>query len=85
MSYKLFPFTQEHIQPAVELFIQNYRDEQAQSPCLPSRAINEPAWIQSVLQSKLANPGVAILEQGRLLAYMLTSEQFPWKGQQHCS
>lgn len=82
MPFKLVPFTQEHIQPAVELFIQSYRQEQLQSPCLPSRAMEEPAWIQTALQSKLAHPGVAILEQGRLLAYMVTSEQFPKKGQQ---
>lgn len=82
MPYELVPFTQEHIQPAVELLIQGYHEERLQSPCLPSRAMDEPAWIQSVLQAKLANPGVAILEKGRLLAYMVTSEQFPRKGQQ---
>lgn len=82
MPYELVPFMPEHIRPAVELFIQTYREERLQSPCLPSRVIDEPAWIQSALQAKLANPGVAILDQGRLLAYMVTSEQFPKKGQQ---
>ena len=81
MSYQLVPFTPEHLQPAVELFIQNYRDERTHSPCLPTRAMDEPAWVRSVLQSKLINPGVAIVEQGRLLAYMVTGSQFTWKGQ----
>lgn len=81
MTYQLVAFTQEHLQPAVKLFAQGYHQEQTQSPCLPSRAMDESAWIQS-LQSKLANPGVAVVEQDRLLAYMVTGGQFPWKGQQ---
>lgn len=81
MPYELVSFTQEHIQPAVALFIQAYREERLQSPCLPSRAVDEPAWIQSALQAKLTNPGIAVLEHGCLLAYMLTGTQFSWKGQ----
>ena len=81
MPFELAPFTQEHIQPAVELFIQSYRRERLQSPCLPSRVMDEPAWIESVLQAKLANPGIAVIEQGQLLAYMVTGTQFAWKGQ----
>jgi GNAT superfamily N-acetyltransferase len=49
---------------------------------LPSRVVDDPAWIRGVLQSKLAHPGVAVVEQDRLLAYMLTGDQFEWKGQQ---
>lgn len=82
MSYTLVPFTQEHLQPAVELFVQNYFEERLQSPCLPSRAMDEPDWIQTALQSKLSHPGVAVLERGRLLAYVVTGGQFTWKGQQ---
>lgn len=82
MTYALVPFTKEHLQPAVELFVQNYREERSQSPCMPSRAMDEPSWIQTALQSKLAHPGVAVLEQGRLLAYMVSGGQFAWKGQQ---
>lgn len=81
MAYKLTPFTQEHLPAAVELFTQGYRQEQVHSPCLPARALDEPAWIESALQSHLAHPGVAVMEQGRLLAYMVTGEQFAWKGQ----
>lgn len=81
MLYSLVPFTHEYLQPAVALFIQDYCQERAQSPCLPSRAMDEPKWIQSALQSKLANPGVALVKQDRLLAYMVTGGQFAWKGQ----
>lgn len=49
---------------------------------MPSRAIDEPAWIRSALQSKLSNPGVVVVEQDRVLAYMLTGDRFHWKGQQ---
>lgn len=76
------PFTHQHLQPAIELFIQGYRREQAHSPCLPYRAIDEPSWIYAALQTHLANPGVAVVEQDRLLAFMVTSGQFSWKGQQ---
>lgn len=82
MSYELVPFTQQHLQPAVELFTQSYRQERLQSPCLPFRVMDDPVWIRSALQAKLANPGVAVVEHDRLLAYMLTGGQFAWKGQQ---
>ncbi|MCG2784504.1 MAG: GNAT family N-acetyltransferase [Anaerolineae bacterium] len=82
MTYKLVPFTQEHLQPAVELFTQRYRAEQADSPCLPSRVLDDPDWIKAALRTKLDNPGVAVIEQGQLLAYMVTSAQFSKKGQQ---
>jgi GNAT superfamily N-acetyltransferase len=82
MPSSIVPFSQDYLEPAVALFIDNYRSEQAYSPLLPSRAIDEPAWVRGVLQSKLAHPGVVVLEQDRVLAYMLTGEQFHWKGQQ---
>jgi GNAT superfamily N-acetyltransferase len=82
MPFTLVPFTQKHLEPAVELFIENYTYEQEHSPLLPSRVIDEPAWIQGVLQSKLANPGVVVVEQNRILAYMVTGDRFLWKGQQ---
>lgn len=82
MTYALVPFTQEYLQPATELFVENYQYEQERSPLLPSRVIDEPQWIFDMLQSKLANPGVAVVEQHHLLAYMVTGDQFQWKGQQ---
>jgi GNAT superfamily N-acetyltransferase len=82
MPYSLIPFTQDYLEPAVQLFIESYTNEQEYSSLLPSRVVDDPAWIRGVLQSKLAHPGVAVVEQDRLLAYMLTGDQFEWKGQQ---
>ncbi len=82
MPYTLAPMTQEYLEPAVALLIENYKGEQAHSPLLPSRVMDEPSWIQNVLQSNLGNPGVVVVEQNRLLAYMVTGDAFPWKGQQ---
>jgi len=82
MPYSLVPFTQDYLEPAVELCIESYKNEQAHSPLLPARVIDEPIWIRGVLQSKLANPGVVVVEQDRVLAYMVTGDQFQWKGQQ---
>ncbi|TFG73594.1 MAG: N-acetyltransferase [Anaerolineales bacterium] len=82
MSYTLVPMTEEHLQPAVELFIQGYQREQSRSTLLPSRVVDEPVWIYAALQSQLSNPGVAVFEQNHLVAYMVTSGQFLWKGQQ---
>ncbi len=81
MPIKLVPFTREHLDPAVELFTQSYLVEQADSPCLPDRVLDDPSVIRSALQTKLDNPGVAVIEQGRLLAFMVTGAQFAWKGQ----
>ena len=82
MSYTLVPFTQEYLEPAVALFIGSYKNEQEHSPLLPSRVMDEPTWILGVLQSKLANPGVVVVEQNHVLAYMFTGDRFLWKGQQ---
>jgi GNAT superfamily N-acetyltransferase len=82
MSYALVPFSQDYLEPAVALFIDSYKQEQAHSPLLPARVIDEPACIRSALESRLANPRVAVVEQGHLLAYMLTGDRFHWKGQQ---
>jgi GNAT superfamily N-acetyltransferase len=82
MPYSLVRLTQQYLEPAVALFIENYKLEQEHSPLLPPRAIDEPTWIHGVLESNLASPSVAIIEQNRLLGYMVTGDQFPWKGQQ---
>jgi GNAT superfamily N-acetyltransferase len=82
MLSTLVPFSHDHLEPAVALFIDNYKHEQEHSPLLPSRVIDEPAWIYGALQSRLASPGVVLVEQNRVLAYMVTGDQFQWKGQQ---
>ncbi len=80
--YTLIPFTEAHLAPAVALWRESYRHEQAANPLLPTRALMEPEWIVGALRKCLTNPGVALLHQGQLVGYMVTGAQFPWKGQQ---
>ena len=80
--YTFVPMTREYLGPATDLFIENYRHEQEESPLLPSSVIAKPEWIYQALEARLANPGVAAIEHNRLLAYMVTGFEFPWKGQQ---
>jgi len=75
------PFTQEYLEPAANLFADNYRDELEMNPFLPSRAIDEQEWILDTLRPLVKNPGVAVLKANRLIAYMITGFQFPFKGQ----
>jgi GNAT superfamily N-acetyltransferase len=82
MEYQLIPFTHEYLEQAVALFLENYKREQEHSPFLPPRVIDEPVWIRDTLQSRLTSPGVVVVQQNQLLAYMVTGVQFPWKGQQ---
>ncbi|MBA7504572.1 hypothetical protein ES706_03218 [subsurface metagenome] len=81
MKYKIVPFTQNYLEPAVNLFINGYRDEQEKNPLLPSRAINEPEWILNTLKSLVTNPGVVICKGNQVIAYMVTGFLFPFKGQ----
>ncbi|MGC9395628.1 MAG: GNAT family N-acetyltransferase [Anaerolineae bacterium] len=81
MTYQLIPFTQAYLDAAVALFGESYRREREHSPLLPTRAIDDPAWIRDALAARLENPGVAVLQDDRLVAYMVTGAQFPWKGQ----
>lgn len=82
MTYAIVPFTQQHIDSAVELFLKEYSQEKLHNPCLPSRATDERNWIRTKLQSKLSNPGVAVFDGNNLLAYMVTGEYFTSRGQQ---
>lgn len=81
MPYHLVPFTQEHLDPAVDLFRESYRQEHEHSPVLPTRAMDDPAWIRDALSARLKHPGVAVMRGHDLAAYMVTGAQFAWKGQ----
>jgi GNAT superfamily N-acetyltransferase len=81
MQYKIVPFTQDYLEPAVNLFINNYKNEREKNPLLPLRAINEPEWIFNSLKSLMDNTGVAVLESDRVIAYMVTGFLFSFKGQ----
>lgn len=80
-KYEMMPFTADHLESAVKLFVESYVKERDSSPLLPSRVIDEPEWIHSSLNALVANPGVSILHRGQLVAFMLTGFQFPFKGQ----
>lgn len=80
-QYMVVPFTQEHLESAVKLFVEGYRQERNSSPLLPSKTIDEPEWIHGSLKLLVTNPGVAVLHEGQLVAFMLTGFQFPFKGQ----
>jgi GNAT superfamily N-acetyltransferase len=82
MDYTLVQLTDAYLEPAIELFVSNYRQEQAKSSLLPSCVAEHPDEIRRALQSCLTNPGVAIVHQNQMLAYMVTGGQFSWKGQQ---
>ena len=81
MQYKIVPFTQDYLEPAVNLFFNNYRDEREKNPLLPLRAINEPEWILNSLKSFLDNPGLAVLKNDQVISYMVAGFLFPFKGQ----
>jgi GNAT superfamily N-acetyltransferase len=81
-SYTIIPITEAHLQPAVELFLESYRQERAANPLLPTGILDDPGRIYSTLQACLGSPGVVVFQENRLLAYMLTGARFTWKGQQ---
>ncbi|HOU16232.1 MAG TPA: GNAT family N-acetyltransferase [Anaerolineae bacterium] len=81
MRYHLTPFTSEHLERAVALFQDSYRQEREHSPLLPTRALDDPAWIRDALTTCLEHPGVVVMQDDRLAAYMVTGAQFHWKGQ----
>ncbi len=82
MASFLVPFTQDHLASAVKLFLATYRREQRHSPLLPSCLLEDPAPIRQALAARLAYPGVVIIQGHQVQAYMLTGDQFAWKGQQ---
>ena len=81
MRYNVVPFTQDYLGEAAALFVENYTREREMNPLLPSRVIDETHWIIDVLKPLSDNPGIAIVSNGRLVAYMLTGFSFPFKGQ----
>jgi GNAT superfamily N-acetyltransferase len=81
-SFTLVPMTQEHLEPALELFLESYRQERRANPALPRGVLDQPGFIRAALKTSLGNPGVASFQQERLAGFMLTGDRFTWKGQQ---
>ena len=81
-TYRVVPFTADHLQPAVRLFVGNYLQERKESPLLPSRTIDNTERICDSIRSLLSKPGVAVIRDGGVIAFMLSGYRFPFKGQQ---
>jgi len=80
-NYQIVPFTADRLGAAVELFICSYRREQEESPLLPSEAIDNAERVCDAMKPLLSNPGVAVLKDSQMVAFMLSGYRFPFKGQ----
>jgi len=80
-NYQIVPFTADHLRAAVELFICDYRREQEESPLLPSETIDNADRVCNAIKPLLSNPGVAVLKDNQVVAFMLSGYRFPFKGQ----
>ena len=79
--YQIVPFTVDHLSAAVELFACSYRREQEASPLLPSETIDNAERVCNAIKPLLSNPGVAVLRDSQMVAFMLSGYRFPFKGQ----
>ena len=80
-NYQIVPFTADHLRGAVELFVCDYRREQEESPILPSETVDDAERIYHAIKPLAANPGVAVLRDSQMVAFMLSGYRFPFKGQ----
>ena len=79
MTYQIKNFFEEHIPSAVELFLQGYMREKEINDLLPDKILKDPKLIIDSLYSHAKNPGVAVLSNDTLVAYMLTGATFNFK------
>jgi GNAT superfamily N-acetyltransferase len=49
---------------------------------LPSKTIDDTERIHNAIKPLLTNPGVAVLQESRVVAFMLSGYRFPFKGQE---
>ncbi len=56
MEYIIENFTEKHLKPACELFINNYKREQSHMPLLPSGIINKRELVMDTIRSRISNP-----------------------------
>jgi GNAT superfamily N-acetyltransferase len=80
-NHQIVPFTADHLGGAVELFVCDYRREQEESPLLPSETVDDAERIYHAIKPLAANPGVAVLRDDQMVAFMLSGYRFPFKGQ----
>jgi GNAT superfamily N-acetyltransferase len=80
-NYQIVPFTADHLREAVELFVCDYRREQEESPLLPSETVEDAERIRHAVKPLLSNPGVTVLKDDQVIAFMLSGYRFSFKGQ----
>jgi GNAT superfamily N-acetyltransferase len=81
-KYQVVPFTAKYLEAAVELFVDDYRREQKESPFLPSKTIDNAEHIHDAIKPLLMNPGVAVLDESQVVAFMISGHRFPSRGQE---
>jgi len=81
-SYEIVPFTAEHLTAAVELFVFNYRREAEGSPLLLPGITENRERLHHAIRPLVTNPGVAVLNDSKVVAFMLSGFRFPFKGQE---
>lgn len=79
-KYEIVPFTANHLEAAVGLFVDEYRREQGESPLLPSKTIDNIERIYDSIKLLLTKPGLAVLRETQLVAFMLSGYRFPSRG-----
>jgi len=81
MNFQIKEFSEVYIPSAVELFLKSYMREKEINDLLPDKILKDPQLIIQALKSHAKNPGVAILSNDTLVAYMLTGATFIFKNQ----
>ncbi len=82
MGIKIKKFTEEHLENAVSIFLKIYTWEREVNPLLPAHVMAEPERVENWLRLLLeTGPGVALFQDGRMIAYMVTGDYFTFKGQ----
>jgi GNAT superfamily N-acetyltransferase len=81
-KYQVVPFAANYLEAAVELFVDDYRREQKGSPFLPSETIDNAEHIYDAIKLLLMNPGVAVLDENQVVAFMISGHRFPLRGQE---
>lgn len=81
MNFQIKDFSEVYIPSAVELFLQSYMREKEINDLLPDKILKNPKLIIDSLKSHAKNPGVAVLSNDTLMAYMLTGTTFNFKNQ----
>lgn len=81
MEYQIKEFSEDYITTAVDLFLKNYKQEQASNLLMPLKIIKNPEPVINALKSHIDNPGIALFQKNTLIAYMVTCGIFHFKGQ----